>query len=159
MQRRKFLGLTLGAVALAVAPASVRAEDFRKSKPDVWSAHTMDEAVKAMYGTTETTESGVKLSCANVSFDSGKMATAANGSAIPVDFSSDIAAKTVAVFQDANPESAVIVYTCTKYSVIDESIKIKMGNPGTVKVIVEGTDGKLYSATQKINVAKGGCEG
>ena len=159
MERRNFLSLTLGALALAVAPASVRAEDYRKLKPTVWSAHTMDDAIMAMYGTTTTIEEGVKLTAANVAFDSGKMATAANGGAIPLDFSTDIDAKTVAVFQDANPEAAVCVYTVNKYDVKDYSIKIKMGNPGTVKVVVEGTDGKLYSATQKLNVAKGGCEG
>jgi sulfur-oxidizing protein SoxY len=159
MERRKFLSLTLGALALAVAPASVRAEDFRKLKPNVWTAHKMEDAIKAMYGTTETIEKGVKLTAAGEAFDSGTMATAANGGAIPVEFSTDIDAKTIAVFQDANPESAVCVYSVNKYSVNDYSIKIKMGNSGTVKVIAEGTDGKLYSATQKLNVAKGGCEG
>jgi len=159
MQRRQFLNITLGALALAVVPASVKAEDFRTSKPAVWSAHKIDDAIKAMYGTTTTIEKGVKLSAANVAFDSGTMATAANGGAIPVDFSTKIEAKTIAVFQDANPEAAVCVYEVNKYSVNDYSIKIKMGNPGTIKVIVEGTDGKLYSATQKLNVAKGGCEG
>ena len=159
MERRNFLSLTLGALALAAVPASVRAEDYRKLKPTVWTAHTMEDAMKAMYGTAATIEEGVKLTAANVAFDSGKMATAANGGAIPLDFSTDIDAKTIAVFQDANPESAVCVYTVSKYDVKDYSIKIKMGNPGTVKVVVEGTDGKLYSATQKLNVAKGGCEG
>ena len=46
MQRREFLSLTLGALALAVVPASVRAEDFRKSKPTVWTAHTVEDAIK-----------------------------------------------------------------------------------------------------------------
>ena len=159
MQRRQFLNITLGALALAVVPASVRAEDFRATKPAVWAAHKMDDAIKAMYGTTTTIEKGVKLSAANVAFDSGTMATAANGGAIPVDFSTNIEAKTIAVFQDSNPEAAVCVYEVNKYSVNEYSIKIKMGNPGTIKVIVEGTDGNLYSATQKLNVAKGGCEG
>ncbi len=159
MQRRKFLSITLGALALAVVPASVRAEDFRATKPTVWTAHTMDDAIKAMFGTTTTIEKGVKLSAANVAFDSGKMATAANGGAIPIDFSTKIDAKTIAVFQDANPESAVCAYSLNEYSVNEYSIKIKMGNPGIVKVVVLGNDGKLYSATQKLNVAKGGCEG
>jgi sulfur-oxidizing protein SoxY len=159
MERRNFLSLTLGAIALAAVPASVSAEDFRATKPDVWTAHTMDDAIKAMYGTTTTIEEGVKLTAANVAFDSGTTATAANGGAIPVEFSTKIEAKTIAVFQDANPEAAVCVFEVNKYSVNEYSIKIKMGNPGTVKVIVEGTDGKLYSATQKLNVAKGGCEG
>jgi sulfur-oxidizing protein SoxY len=150
MQRRQFLSLTLGALALAVVPAQVRATDFRKSKPKVWSAHTVDEAIKAMYGTTTTIEKGVKLKTPDV---------AANGGAIPVDFSTKIAAKTIAVFQDANPEAAVCVYTVHKNSVTDYSIKIKMGKSGTITIIVEGQDGKLYSAKKTLKVAKGGCEG
>ena len=151
MQRRKFLSLVgMGALALSVAPAAVRAADYRKMKPAVWSAHTVDEAIKALYGTTATTESGVKLIAPDV---------AANGGAIPVDVKSDIDAKTVAVFQDANPESAVIVYDVGEYGIIDYSIKIKMGKSGTITVVVEGKDGKLYSAKKTLEVALGGCEG
>ena len=67
--------------------------------------------------------------------------------------------KTVAVFQDANPEAAVIVYDVNPYDMTDYSIKIKMGKPGTVTVVVEGQDGKLYAAKKTLDVAKGGCEG
>jgi sulfur-oxidizing protein SoxY len=150
MQRREFLSVTLGALALAVVPASVRAEDFRKTKPTVWSAHTVEDAMKAMYGTTTTIEKGVKLKAPDV---------ASNGGAIPVDYSTTIPAKTVAVFQDANPEATVCVNTIHKNSVTDYSIKIKMAKPGTITVVVEGQDGKLYSAKKSLDVAKGGCEG
>ena len=150
MERRKFLSLTLGALALAVVPASVRAEDYRKSKPTVWTAHTVDDAIKNLYGTTDTIAEGVKLTAPDV---------AANGGAIPVDFSTKIAAKSIAVFQDANPEAAVCVYSVGKYDVTSYSIKIKMGNSGSITVVVEGQDGKLYSAKKTLEVAKGGCEG
>ena len=159
MERRNFLSITLGALALAVVPASVKAEDFRKSKPAVWSAHTVDDAIKALYGTTTLVEKGVKLKAAGESHDSGKKAVASSGGAIPVEFSTDIAAKTISVFQDANPEAAVCVYTVTKYSVNNYAIKIKMGKPGTITVVVEGQDGKLYAAKQTLDVALGGCEG
>ena len=150
MERRKFLSLTLGALALAVVPASVKAEDYRKLKPTVWSAHTVEDAIKNMYGTTKTIEEGVKLSAPKV---------ASNGGAVPVKFGTKISAKTIAVFQDANPESAVCVYSVNEYSVNDYEIKIKMGKSGTITVVVEGTDGKLYSAKQTLEVALGGCEG
>ena len=150
MERRKFLSLTLGALVLAVAPASVRAEDYRKLKPTVWTAHTVNDAIKNMYGTTTTIEEGVKLTAPDV---------AANGGAIPVNFSTKIDAKTIAVFQDANPEAAVCVYSVTKYSVNNYDIKIKMGKSGTITVVVEGRDGKLYSAKKTLEVALGGCEG
>jgi sulfur-oxidizing protein SoxY len=150
MQRREFLSLTMGALALAVVPASVRAEDFRKSKPTVWTAHTVDDAIKAMYGNVQLIEKGVKLKAPDV---------ASNGGAIPVDYSTTIPAKTVAVFQDANPEAAVCVNTIHKNTITDFSIKIKMQKSGTITVVVEGTDGKFYVARKTLDVAKGGCEG
>lgn len=160
MERRQFLSMTLGALALAVVPASVKAEDFRKLKPTVWTAHTVDDAIKAMYGTTELIENdSVFLKAAGEAYNSGKKAVASSGGAIPVNFSTELPAKTIAVFQDANPESAVIVYSVNKYSVNDYDIKIKMAKPGTITVVVEGEDGKLYAAKQTLDVALGGCEG
>jgi sulfur-oxidizing protein SoxY len=150
MDRRNFLSFTLGSLALAALPASVKAADYRKLKPTVWSAHTVEDAIKNLYGSTDLIEKGVKLKTPDV---------AANGGAIPVDFSTKIPAKTVSVFQDANPEAAVIVYDVTKYDITDYSIKIKMGKPGTITVVVEGQDGKLYAAKKSLDVAKGGCEG
>jgi len=150
MERRQFLSMTLGAVALAAVPASVRAEDFRKSKPTVWKAKTVDDAIKAMYGSTALTMEGVKLKAPDV---------ASNGGAIPVDFSTDKDVKTIAVFQDANPEAAVLVVEPNKYSVNKYSIKIKMAKSGTITIVAEGKDGKLYAAKKTLDVALGGCEG
>ncbi|QSZ41073.1 thiosulfate oxidation carrier protein SoxY [Sulfurimonas aquatica] len=150
MQRRQFLSMTLGALALATVPASVRAEDFRKTKPTVWSAHTVDDAIKAMYGSTNLVMEGVTLTAPDV---------ASNGGAIPVDFGTSKDAKTIAVFQDANPEAAVCVYTLNKYSKNDYSIKIKMAKSGTITIVAEGKDGKLYAAKKTLDVALGGCEG
>jgi len=150
MQRRTFLSLAAGALALAAVPASVRAEDFRKSKPTVWTAHTVDDAMKAMYGTTATVAEGVTVVAPDV---------ASNGGAVPVDVKSDIDAKTVAIFQNANPEAAVIVYDLNEYSVIDFSFKMKMKGSGTITAVVQGKDGKLYSGSKTLDVALGGCEG
>lgn len=142
--------MAAGALALAAVPASVRAEDFRKSKPTVWTAHTVEDAMKAMYGTTATIAEGVTVVAPDV---------ASNGGAVPVDVKSDIDAKTVAIFQDVNPESAVIVYDLNEYSVIDFSLKMKMKGSGTITAVVEGKDGKLYSGSKTLDVALGGCEG
>ena len=151
MERRNFLSLVgMSAVALTVAPVAVSATDWRADKPDVWHAHTVEDAIKAMYGSTDLIEEGVKLTAPDV---------AANGGAIPVDFSSSIDAKTAALFQDANPEAAVVVFDINEYSVINYSMKIKMGKSGTITVVVEGKDGKLYAAKKTLEVALGGCEG
>ncbi len=150
MERRKFLGFGILAAAAAFVPANVSAEDYRKTKPDAWKAKTVEDAIAKLYGTSTTIEQGVTLTTPDV---------AANGGAVPVDFTSDIAAKSVAVFQNANPESAVCVFTLNENSIIDYSIKMKMKQSGTIMIVVEGKDGKLYSAKKAINVALGGCEG
>lgn len=149
MQRRKFL--SLGAIAAAaMVPASLVAEDYRATKPDVWTSHTVDDSIKKLYGSNTFIAEGVKLTAPDV---------ASNGGAIPVDITSDIPAKSVAIFQDANPESAVAVFTVREGGIVDYSIKMKMKASGTITVVLEGRDGKLYSASKTLDVALGGCEG
>ena len=154
MQRRKFLSLVgLGAVAATVAPAALSATDWRKEKPAVWKAKTVDDAIKALYGTTDMIEKGVTVTTPDV---------AANGGAVPVNVKSDIDAKTVAIFQNANPESAVIVFDVNQYGIINYDVKMKLksvGDPITVTAVVQGKDGKLYVGKRTLDVALGGCEG
>jgi sulfur-oxidizing protein SoxY len=148
MERRKFLGLGLAAVAFA--PATLSALDYRKEKPAAWEAKKVDEAIKALYGDIKAEESGIKLNVPKI---------ASNGGAVPVKIKSDIAMKSLTVLQDANPEAAVATFTMDENTVIDLMLKIKMGQSGSITIIGEGQDGKFYSATQKLEVALGGCEG
>ena len=152
MQRRQFLSLSAFTAVAIIIPAS-NAEDFRATKPTVWTAHNVDDAVMAMYGTNEVIQSGVILTIPN---------PAPRGSAVPVNIKSTIEAKSVALFQNANPESAVATWTVHEGSIIDYDIKIKLksvGEPIAVTAIVEGIDGKLYSAVSTLKVAPGGCDG
>ena len=153
MQRRKFLSLSGLAAVAAMTPSAANAVDFRKTKPTVWTAHTVEDGIAAMYGTAATTESGIKITMPDV---------AANGGAVPINIKSDIDAKSIAIFQDANPESAVAAFTVHANSIIDYDLQIKLksdGTPITVTVIAEGKDGKLYSGKNTLTVALGGCEG
>ena len=148
MDRRKFMSLSI--VAAAVFPASLSAVDWRATKPDTWTAHTVADAVKALYGDIQPEEKGVNVKAPKV---------ASNGGAIPVTVSSDIAAKTVAVFQDANPEATVCVFDVQEGGIVDYMMKIKMKKSGTITAVVEGTDGKFYVGKVTLEVALGGCEG
>jgi len=148
MDRRKFLSLSVAAAA--VLPVSLSAIDFRATKPDTWTAHTVADAIKALYGDIKPEEKGVKVKAPKV---------ASNGGAIPVSITSDIPAKTVSLFQDANPEAAVAVWDVQEGGIVDFGTKIKMKKSGTITAIVEGTDGKFYVGHVTLEVALGGCEG
>ncbi len=151
MNRRNFLSFAGGLVALSVVPINLSAEDYRKLKPKVWEAHTIDDATKALYGMKTPIESDeIKLTVPKIN---------SSGSAVPVKFETTLDAKTIALFQDANPESAVAVYDVTKYDLKKYQAKIKLEKDCTVMVLVEGTDGKIYMAQAKTQVAAGGCEG
>jgi sulfur-oxidizing protein SoxY len=149
MDRRKFLGL--GIAALALAPLTkLNATDFRKEKPDAWKAATPADAIKALYGDIKPEEKGVTIKAPKL---------AENGGKIPVFVKSEIKAKSVAIFQDANPRSAVAVWTVPENGIIDYGITMKMKASGKITAIVEGTDGKFYSKVLPIEVSKGGCGG
>lgn len=157
MERRKFLGLGVAVLAASALPKNIKAEDYRTLKPATWTAHNVDDAMKALYGKTlaETTESAdLKIETPD---------TAANGGAVPVKLKSSLSGKTIALFQDSNPESAVAVMDLNANSIIDFAFNLKLKAPEdgrvTVYAVVEGTDGKLYSAKRTLTVAKGGCEG
>ena len=151
MNRRNFLSFAGSALALSVIPMSLSAQDYRKSKPTVWTAHTIDDATKAMYGLkTPILSDKIKISVPNIN---------SSGGAVPVKFETSLDAKTIALFQDANPESAVAVYDVNIYDLKKYEVKIKMGTSGTIMVLVEATDGKIYMAKATTEVAAGGCEG
>lgn len=149
MERRSFLSLGLGALAAAILPSSLSAIDFRMEKPMIWSAKTVNDAIKEVFGMSTLTVGKIKLNAPDI---------AENGAVIPVSFSSKLNAKTVAVFQDSNPESAVAVFTVPENGIIDYAIRIKMAKTGTVTVVAEA-DGKLYSASKLVKVTIGGCGG
>jgi len=150
MLRRNFLKVGALAAASAVVVPQLNATDFRATKPDTWSAHTVEDAIKGLYGSITPIESGVTVGAPKV---------ASNGGAIPVNIKSDIDAKTVAVFQDANPEAAVIVFEMHEGGIVNYDIKMKMAASGTITAVLEGKDGKFYIGKKTLEVALGGCEG
>jgi len=149
MDRRKFLGLGMSALALVPA-TNLYALDFRKEKPDTWTAHTVDDAIKALYGKTATESKEVSLKAPDV---------ASNGGAVPVSIKTTLDAKTVTLLQDVNPEAAVAVWTVPEGGIAKFSTKIKMKKSGSIIVVVEDKEGNLHSAKKTLEVALGGCEG
>lgn len=153
MQRRQFLGLGLVAVVATVVPSTLLAQDYRTTNPNTWTAHAVNDAVQALYGTTQTIEEGITVITPDVASDAG---------GVPVTITSNLSGKSLAVFQDTNPESTVAVFTLNENSIIDFKTNIKLKSDGskpvTVTVILEGNDGKLYSGTKTLIVPTGGCD-
>lgn len=150
MNRRNFLGLGIGVFAAAFLPASLSAANFRDTKPKAWMATKTDDAIKSLYGASASESSKVKLKAPDI---------AENGAVIPVSVSTKMDAKTVSIYQDANPESLVAVFTVPEDGIVDYSIRIKMMKTGNVTAVVETRDGKLHSSTKQVKVTKGGCGG
>ena len=150
MNRRKFLTLSV-ATALTLPIASF-ATDYRVEKPAAWTAKTVDEAVKGLYGDVTLIESK------DVVVKAPKVATGA----VPVTIQTSIKAKSVSLFQDVNPESAVGTWSVPEGGIVDYRLKIKLRQsekPAVLSVVVEGLDGKFYTAHTLVTVAGATCEG
>jgi sulfur-oxidizing protein SoxY len=137
-------------IVVATMAISANATDYRVEKPEAWTAKDVPSAMKALYGNITPQEGAIKLKAPKV---------ASNGGAIPVSVKTDIPAKSIAIFQDANPEATVAVFAMQEGQVADVALKIKMKKSGTITVVVEGKDGKFYSKSFSLEVALGGCEG
>ncbi len=151
MQRRKFLSVSAATLAVAsVVPSALSAADFRASAPAAWEAATSADAIKAMFGDAAMVESGIEIKAPKL---------AENGGAVPIGVKSDLDLESVAIFQDANPRSAVVVMEMPAGSKVDLMTKIKMRKTAEVTVVAKGRDGKVYKASQKVEVSIGGCGG
>jgi len=151
MERRKFLNLGLVAAAAVLAPmTSLKAVNFRETKPDAWKAEKSAEAIKAMFGAAPTPSDKIKMVAPKL---------AENGGSIPITVKTDLDAETVALFQDANPRSATVVFSVPEGQKVDYSFRIKMRQTAVVTVVVKTKDGKLLSTSKEIDVSIGGCGG
>ena len=123
----------------------------QRINPEAWKATTVQKAIEKLYGKRRIVHDS------RVIVDVPKVAS--NGGAVPIHIKTLIDAKSVAVFQDINPAALVALYRITHYSVPDYTFKIRLASSGTITIVVEGKDGKLYANSRRIEVALGGCEG
>jgi len=152
MERRKFLGMGLVAAAAVLAPTTqLNAVNFRSAKPKAWAIEKSTDAIKEMFGPGElkTTD--------KIKFVAPKLAE--NGGSIPITLSSDLDIETIALFQDANPRSATVVFSVPAGQKVDYAFRIKMRQTALVTVVAKATDGTLYTLAKEIDVSIGGCGG
>ena len=150
MKRRHFLALVFSVIPYMTRALAV---DYRKSKPEVWNSSSINDAAMALYGrekfaTIQKSEDIELVVPRSIVRDPEN---------IPISIHSNIKAKTIAIFQDANPKSLVAVFDVHEDSIIAYELNIKMEFKGTVFAVLEGMDGKLYYTRQYIDVLVLSC--
>ena len=150
MNRRHFLALASCTLSCTTQGLAV---DFRKKKPDAWTSSSINDAAMALYGrkkfATIQKSTDMELTVPK------PMAKEPND--IPISIRSNMRAKTVAIFQDANPKSLVAVFHVSENSIIEYELNIKMEFKGTVFAVIEGLDGKLYYTREYIDILTLSC--
>ena len=147
MKRRKFLGLSLSAVAFSAANANIL-----KEHPKAFDEKTADGVMNGLYGTTEAMGDGkAKLKAPDI---------AENGAAVPVTVSTSLEnPKTMAIVVDGNPHPLVAAWDIQEGTIPEFSTRIKMRKTANVTLIVEDANGKLHKTTKQVKVTVGGCGG
>ena len=152
MERRKFLNLGLVAAAAVLTPMTqLNAVNFRETKAKAWEIEKSTDAIKEMFGAGElkTTD--------KITFTAPKLAE--NGGSIPISLKSDLDIESIALFQDANPRAATVVFSVPEGQKVDYSFRIKMRQTALVTIVAKAKDGTLYTTGKEIDVSIGGCGG
>lgn len=150
MKRRHFLAL-----GISVFPYTLQAlsTDIKESIPSAWNATSINEAAMALYG-REKFATIQKSTDIELIVPKGVVE---DREEIPLAIYSKMKAKTVAIFQDANPKSLVAVFHVNANSIIAYELNIRMAFKGTVFAVLEGLDGKLYYTREHIEILTLSC--
>ena len=150
MKRRHFLALTFSATS-QMTP--LFALDYRTSNPTAWRASSINDAAMALYGRGKfaTIQKSDKI---ELIVPKGIVRDRGN---IPITVRTNIKAKTVAIFQDANPKSLVAVFHVQEDSILAYELNIRMEFKGTIFAVAEGVDGNLYYSRAYIDVLTLSC--
>jgi len=151
-QRRTLLKGVLGAVVIAVTGGigflkRALAAEWPK---DAFAAKTVEDALKGLYGTAQTSASGsIKIKAP---------LQAENGAVVPISVTTTLpSVQSMAILVDKNP-TPLIAQVNLIGSDSFFSARIKMGATSDVYCVVK-SGGKLYSAKQNVKVTVGGCGG
>lgn len=136
--------------ALAAAGMVVPRGAFAAWNKAAFDGKTVDEAVKALGGTSAGAGEGVQIIAADI---------AENGAVVPIQAVSRMAnTQQIAILVEMNPNVLAAVFDVGPDVVPDFTTRIKMSQTSNVTVVVKA-DGKFVSATKEIKVTLGGCGG
>lgn len=149
MQRRSFLRSALSVVALAVGWLKPRHAHAAEWSKDAFSARTVDEALKHLYGSaTPTPSANVQLQAPFQASDGARVAITVSTKLTDV--------QSISILVDKNPRPLAAHVTPRGDTAAYFSTTIKMAATSDVRCIIKTGD-RLYSAKQTIKVTVGGC--
>jgi sulfur-oxidizing protein SoxY len=153
MNRRTFLKGTVAGSVVAVAAAAGLLKPTRVLAAawpaSAFDAKSIDDAVKALYGTSGGADSKAITIKAPIQ--------AENGAVVPITVSTTLPAEAIAILVQAN-ERPLVANVALTGAAGYFSARMKMGKTSDVKVVVK-SQGKLHVASQQIKVTVGGCGG
>ena len=126
----------------------INAQDFRLLHPYAWKTQNINTSVTALYGkekfaTIKETKQ-IELIVPQI--------TILDSLNIPILIKSYIKAKSVALFQDKEKGSLIIVFDVSKEGMVDYEFNIRKEIRGTLFAVIEGIDNRLYYSRAYIDV-------
>jgi sulfur-oxidizing protein SoxY len=151
MKRRTFLqgALACGTIGLAVSAGLLTPRTVLAAWPkDAFDAKTPADAMSALLGSAESSESDVNLKV--------KTEGEINPASLPVTVSTSLPAESITIIAEKNPVPLVATFALTPSLEAFITTKIKFAETSHVIAVVKA-GGKLYSAKQHVTVTAGGC--
>jgi sulfur-oxidizing protein SoxY len=146
LTRRLFIRGAAAAAALMALPRVLLAWPAK-----AFEAKTTSDAMNAMFGGAEATESSAVVL--------GAPDIAENGAVVPVSVSSTLdKVESISIIVEKNPSPLAASFDLGPGAVADISTRLKMGKTSNVIAVVKA-DGKLYTAQKEVKVTIGGCGG
>ena len=154
LNRRTFLKGTLAGSVVAVAAAAGLLKPTRVLAAawpaNAFEAKSIDDAVKALYGTSGAADSKAISIKAPIQAENGAVVPIAVSTSLP-----NVEGIAILVKENASPLVANAALAGAEGFF---SARMKMGKTSDVKVVVKSA-GKLHVASQQIKVTVGGCGG
>ena len=141
MHRRKFISVALwSSVGWAINPLSAAVT------MDPWKAEKVKDAIAALYG------NGVKLIASDkIKIVAPKLAE--NSSFIPIEITSEIAAKRVILLQNGNHYALTGIFEVPEDELVEYRVYIKLKQASELTVLIEDIYGAVYENHIEIDVS------
>ena len=140
-------------LALLGLVSSLSAIDFKERYPKAWKVDSINQSAVILYGQKKfaTLQKSDRI---DIILPSGVIEDRNN---ITVGIESTLEAKSVALFQDANPQSLVAVFEINEQMILSYEVTIRMLFKGTIFAVIEDVNGQLYYARKYVDIVTLSC--